>query len=290
MLSAETVALEGLRKMRDIAAENNDAEAFLIRVNPKVAHELTDPDSGLPELEEETGKRFHFEGGDALAIDTFEVVESGQPGGDRGAGAAVQGRRGGAGQDRRAAHVQRRRRGGPDRLLHRQRHRRRPLRRRAQAGADRRGRALGRDRLAAGRRFAQRLRGRRGKRLRARIRRSFAQTQSRPQRRSGAFARQTRQHRKTDEHVRSGRKRWQAVQSRGGHVPARRSARRQGGGQSRPAPGASSAATTSSPGPKTWRKSKSRRKSPSTCAGRRSKSSNTRRRRATAAAPGIAPS
>jgi ribonuclease G len=77
VLSAETVALEGLRKMRDIAADNKDVEAFLIRVNPKVAHELTDPDSGLPELEEETGKRFHFEGGDALAIDTFKLIESG---------------------------------------------------------------------------------------------------------------------------------------------------------------------------------------------------------------------
>jgi len=77
VLSAETVALEGLRKMRDIAAENPDSEAFLIRVNPKVAHELTDSDSGLAELEEETGKRFHFEGGDALSIDTFIVIEQG---------------------------------------------------------------------------------------------------------------------------------------------------------------------------------------------------------------------
>src|SRR6476646_6010652 len=77
VLSAETVALEGLRKMKEIAAENGEAEAFLTRVNPKVAHELTDPDSGLPEVEEETGKRFHFEGGDALPIDTFEVVERG---------------------------------------------------------------------------------------------------------------------------------------------------------------------------------------------------------------------
>jgi len=77
VLSAETVALEGLRKMRDIAAENSDSEAFLIRVNPKVAHELTDPDSGLTELEEETGKRFHFEGGDALPIETFIVIEQG---------------------------------------------------------------------------------------------------------------------------------------------------------------------------------------------------------------------
>jgi ribonuclease G len=76
VLSAETVALDGLRKMREIAAEKSD-EAFLIRVNPKVAAVLTDADSGLSELEEETGKRFHFEGGDANAIETFEVVESG---------------------------------------------------------------------------------------------------------------------------------------------------------------------------------------------------------------------
>jgi len=77
VLSAETVALEGLRKMREIAAEHADTEAFLLRVNPKVARELTGDDSGLAELEAETGKRFHFEGGDALAIDTFDLVESG---------------------------------------------------------------------------------------------------------------------------------------------------------------------------------------------------------------------
>jgi len=77
VLSAETVALEGLRKMRDIVAENAGSEAFLIRVNPKVAAQLTDPDSGLTELEAETGKRFHFEGGDALAIETFELIERG---------------------------------------------------------------------------------------------------------------------------------------------------------------------------------------------------------------------
>ena len=77
MLSEETVALEGLRKLREIAAENSKPEAFLIRVNPKVAAELIEPDSGLAELEQETHKEFHFEGGDALPIDTFEVVESG---------------------------------------------------------------------------------------------------------------------------------------------------------------------------------------------------------------------
>jgi ribonuclease G len=76
VLSAETVALDGLRKMREIAAEKGD-EAFLIRVNPKVAAVLTHPDSGLTELEDATHKRFHFEGGDANAIETFELVESG---------------------------------------------------------------------------------------------------------------------------------------------------------------------------------------------------------------------
>ena len=37
VLSAETVALEGLRKLRDIAAEHPEPEAFLLRVNPKAA-------------------------------------------------------------------------------------------------------------------------------------------------------------------------------------------------------------------------------------------------------------
>jgi ribonuclease G len=77
VLSAETVALDGLRRMREIVAEHGETEAFLVRVNPKVAAELTGAESGLAEFEEETGKRFHFEGGDALSIETFEVVEKG---------------------------------------------------------------------------------------------------------------------------------------------------------------------------------------------------------------------
>ncbi len=77
VLSAETVALEGLRQMREMAADQGDAEAFLLRVNPKVAAELIAEDSGLSELEEETGKQFHFEGGDALSIDTFTLIEAG---------------------------------------------------------------------------------------------------------------------------------------------------------------------------------------------------------------------
>lgn len=78
VLSAETVALEGLRKMKEIAADHPDEEAFLVRVHPKVAALLNDSDSGLVELEQETGKQFHFEGGEALGIDNFELIESGQ--------------------------------------------------------------------------------------------------------------------------------------------------------------------------------------------------------------------
>jgi ribonuclease G len=75
--SAETMAIEVLRKLRDLVIEEPEPEAFLIRVNPNVAAELVAEDSGLAELEAETGKHFHFEGGEALAIDTYDVIESG---------------------------------------------------------------------------------------------------------------------------------------------------------------------------------------------------------------------
>jgi len=75
--SAETIAIEVLRKLRELAAAEPKPDAFLIRVNPKVAAHLVAEGSGLAELEEKTGKHFHFEGGDALPIDTYEVVERG---------------------------------------------------------------------------------------------------------------------------------------------------------------------------------------------------------------------
>ncbi len=75
--SALTMAIEIQRRLRDLIGDKPEPEAHLIRVNPKVAQELLKPDSGLHELETETGKHFHFEGGDALPIATFEVAESG---------------------------------------------------------------------------------------------------------------------------------------------------------------------------------------------------------------------
>src|SRR6185436_19589014 len=76
--SEETVAISIVRKLQEVVDDDPKPEAFLIRVNPRVAAELLSPDSGLTDLEEDTGKRFHFEGGDALPLNTFHVVESGK--------------------------------------------------------------------------------------------------------------------------------------------------------------------------------------------------------------------
>jgi ribonuclease G len=80
VLSEETVAIEVDRWLRDRVVEHSKAEAFLIRVNPKVAGVLVG-NQGLPgpivEIEQETGRNFHFEGTEALPIDYYEVVLEG---------------------------------------------------------------------------------------------------------------------------------------------------------------------------------------------------------------------
>jgi ribonuclease G len=80
VLSEDTVAIEVDRWLHDVAAERPDSPAFLIRVNPKVAAILVGG-QGVPgpivEIEQETGRHFHFEGTDALPIDHFEVVLEG---------------------------------------------------------------------------------------------------------------------------------------------------------------------------------------------------------------------
>ncbi len=78
--SEETVAIQIVRGLREMLAEqpaNATPDAFLVRVNPRVAAELLREDSPLHELEEEAGKYFHFEGGEALRLDTFEIVDRG---------------------------------------------------------------------------------------------------------------------------------------------------------------------------------------------------------------------
>jgi ribonuclease G len=80
VLSEETVAIEVDRWLRDLAAEKPRAPAFLIRLHPKVASILVGShgvEGPIHEIEQETGRHFHFEGTEALPIDHFEVVLEG---------------------------------------------------------------------------------------------------------------------------------------------------------------------------------------------------------------------
>jgi ribonuclease G len=82
VLSEETVAIEVDRWLRDLAAERTKAEAFLVRLHPKVASILVGGhgvEGPIHEIEQETGRHFHFEGTEALPIDHFEVVLEGTP-------------------------------------------------------------------------------------------------------------------------------------------------------------------------------------------------------------------
>ncbi len=80
VLSEETVAIEVDRWLHDLVAERPQSPAFLIRVNPRVATILVGG-QGVPgpivEIEAETGRHFHFEGTEALPLDTFDVVLEG---------------------------------------------------------------------------------------------------------------------------------------------------------------------------------------------------------------------
>jgi ribonuclease G len=78
VLSEETVALKVERKLRDLAAERPDAEAFLVQAHPRVVQTLLGgPGRPLLELEEEVDKHFHFEGGEGLPLDHFAVSLAG---------------------------------------------------------------------------------------------------------------------------------------------------------------------------------------------------------------------
>jgi ribonuclease G len=78
ILSEETVAIQIERKLRDLVAERPEPEAYLVQAHPAVARLLLDgPGRPLLELEEQTGKRFHFEGTEALHLDHFAVAMEG---------------------------------------------------------------------------------------------------------------------------------------------------------------------------------------------------------------------
>ncbi len=72
--SEETIAIEFERKLRDLVAEHPDAEAFLVQVNPRVSTQFTGQASRvLHALEAQTGRSFHFEGSEGLALDHFAI-------------------------------------------------------------------------------------------------------------------------------------------------------------------------------------------------------------------------
>jgi ribonuclease G len=75
--SEETIAIEFERRMRELAQET-EAEALLIQMNPRVSSEFTrDEARTLHAIEQETGKWFHFEGSEGLPLEHFAVLLEG---------------------------------------------------------------------------------------------------------------------------------------------------------------------------------------------------------------------
>src|SRR5262245_37070953 len=75
--SEETIAISFERRLRDVAKEK-DAEALLLQINPRVSAVFTrDGARILRQLEEQTGKWFHFEGSEGLPLDHFAITLEG---------------------------------------------------------------------------------------------------------------------------------------------------------------------------------------------------------------------
>lgn len=75
--SEDTIAIDFERRLRDLAAEH-DAEALLLQLNPRVSAIFTGNGARiLRQLEEESGKWFHFEGSEGLPLDHFAVTFEG---------------------------------------------------------------------------------------------------------------------------------------------------------------------------------------------------------------------
>ena len=75
--SEETIAIDFERRLRDVAKEH-DAEALLLQLNPRVSAVFTGSGARiLRQLEEETGKWFHFEGSEGLPLDHFAITFEG---------------------------------------------------------------------------------------------------------------------------------------------------------------------------------------------------------------------
>jgi ribonuclease G len=77
--SEETIAIEFERRLREVAAAAGpDVEALLVQMNPRVSAQFTGHGARvLHSLEAQTGKFFHFEGSEGLALDHFAVTFQG---------------------------------------------------------------------------------------------------------------------------------------------------------------------------------------------------------------------
>ncbi len=117
--SEETIAIEFERRLRDVAVEHPDAEAFLVQINPRVSTQFTGHSSRvLHALEARDRQVVPVRGLRRARARPLRDHLHGHARGGRGARAAVPPGRRGAGRDRRAAHVRRRRRGRENRRLH----------------------------------------------------------------------------------------------------------------------------------------------------------------------------
>jgi len=75
--SEETIAIDVERTLRTLVKESK-SEAFLVQVHPKVAAILIGGGGKpLKELEEETGRHFHFHGTEHSPLDTFQITAEG---------------------------------------------------------------------------------------------------------------------------------------------------------------------------------------------------------------------
>jgi ribonuclease G len=75
--SEETIAIDVERGLRKLAKQSK-AEGYLVQVHPRVAAILIGG-GGKPlrELEEDTGKIFHFQGTEGIPLDTFRITSEG---------------------------------------------------------------------------------------------------------------------------------------------------------------------------------------------------------------------
>ncbi|MEY2516385.1 MAG: ribonuclease, partial [bacterium] len=77
--SEETIAIEFERRLRVLTKKApKKHEAFLVQMNPRVSAQFTGNGKRvLHALEEETGRRFHFQGSEGLPLNHFDILMEG---------------------------------------------------------------------------------------------------------------------------------------------------------------------------------------------------------------------